>query len=64
VTRKQVLEKLHSEGITVMPYTLDYIISTRKVKSPRLDHAHRRIFTAKDVRQIARLLRSRDVGQG
>jgi DNA-binding transcriptional MerR regulator len=64
MTRKEVLDKLYSKGITVMPYTIDYLVSTRKLQSPRLDSSRRRIFTAKDVKTIAKLLQSRDAGQG
>jgi DNA-binding transcriptional MerR regulator len=64
MTRKQVLDKLQSKGVTVMPYTLDYIIAIRKLQSPPIDRAGRRVFTEKDVRSIAKLLRARDAGQG
>jgi hypothetical protein len=60
MTRKELLARLCTAGVFLMPYTLDYLIETRKVERPALDAAGRRIFTESDVESITKLLHFRD----
>jgi hypothetical protein len=50
-----VRKALESRGIAATDRRIDYAVRSGKLPQPRMDSAHRRLFTAADVDQLALL---------